>query len=55
VYPAAKTGLHGFTKSLRRELEKTDLTVLELITPGIDTDMMQQVQEQLEPLTNTDG
>jgi short-subunit dehydrogenase len=55
VYAAAKTGLHGFTESLRRELEETDLTVLELITPGIDTDMMQQVQEQLEPFTKTDG
>jgi short-subunit dehydrogenase len=55
VYAAAKTGLHGFTESLRRELEKTDLTVLELITPGIDTDMMQQVQEQLEPFTKTNG
>jgi 3-oxoacyl-[acyl-carrier protein] reductase len=55
VYAAAKTGLHGFTESLRRELEQTDLTVLELITPGIDTDMMQQVQDQLEPFTKTDG
>ncbi len=55
VYAAAKTGLHGFTESLRRELEETSLTVLELITPGVDTDMMQQVQEQLDPHTKTDG
>jgi short-subunit dehydrogenase len=55
VYAAAKTGLHGFTESLRRELEDTPLTVLELITPGIDTDMMQQVQEQLDRHTDTDG
>ncbi len=55
VYAAAKTGFHGFTESLRRELEDTDLTVLELITPGVDTDMMQQVQAQLDSHVNTDG
>jgi uncharacterized oxidoreductase len=55
VYAAAKTGLHGFTESLRRELEETDLSVLELITPGVDTDMMQQVQEQLDEHTDTSG
>ena len=55
VYAAAKTGLHGFSESLRRELEETPVTLLELITPGVDTDMMQQVQEQLEPHVNTDG
>lgn len=55
VYAAAKTGLHGFTESLRQELEQTELSVLELITPGVDTDMMEQVQQQLEPHTHTDG
>jgi short-subunit dehydrogenase len=55
VYAAAKAGLHGFTDSLRRELEETPLTVLELITPGVDTEMMQQVQEQLDPHIDTDG
>jgi short-subunit dehydrogenase len=55
VYAAAKTGLHGFTESLRRELDQTDLSVLELITPGVDTDMMQQVQEQLDQHTDTSG
>ena len=55
VYAAAKTGLHGFTESLRRELADTGLTVLELVTPGVDTDMMQQVQEQLSPYTKTDN
>lgn len=55
VYAAAKTGLHGFTESLRRELEQTELSVLELITPGVDTDMMAQVQKQLDEYVNTDG
>lgn len=55
VYAAAKAGLHGFTESLRRELETTDVSVLELITPGIDTAMMDQVQRQLSEHINTDN
>ncbi|MFZ0088900.1 MAG: SDR family oxidoreductase [Solirubrobacteraceae bacterium] len=55
VYAAAKAGVHGFTESLRQELEQTELTVLELITPGVDTDMMQQVQEQLSAHVDTSG
>ncbi len=55
VYAAAKTGLHGFTESLRRELDETEVSVLELITPGIDTDMMDQVQAQLSEHADTDG
>jgi short-subunit dehydrogenase len=55
VYAGVKAGLHGFTESLRRELDQTSLTVLELITPGIDTDMMSKVQNQLDPYVNTSG
>ncbi len=55
VYAAAKAGVHAFSESLRQELEQTDLTVLELITPGVDTDMMQQVQEQLSDHVDTSG
>jgi len=55
VYAASKTGLHGFTESLRRELEETDVTVLELITPGVDTDMMDQVQRELDEHSDTEG
>ncbi len=55
VYAASKAGLHGFTESLRRELDETDVTVLELITPGVDTDMMDQVQRELDSHANTDG
>lgn len=55
VYAAAKAGVHGFTESLRRELADTEVTVLELITPGVDTDMMEQVQEQLGGHVNTEG
>jgi short-subunit dehydrogenase len=55
VYAAAKTGLHGFTESLRRELEETNVSVLELITPGVDTEMMDQVQSELDGLVDTSG
>jgi 3-hydroxy acid dehydrogenase/malonic semialdehyde reductase len=55
VYAGIKTGLHGFTESLRRELDHTALTVLELVTPGLDTEMMTQVQEQLDPYVDTSG
>jgi short-subunit dehydrogenase len=55
VYAAAKTGLHGFSESLRRELAETGVSVLELITPGVDTDMMEQVQQQLDSHVDTEG
>jgi NADP-dependent 3-hydroxy acid dehydrogenase YdfG len=44
-YAASKAGVSAFTQALRRELEDTQLTVLELVTPGVDTDMMDAVQE----------
>jgi short-subunit dehydrogenase len=53
VYAGVKAGLHGFTESLRRELDETGLTVLELITPGVDTDMMSKVQAQLDAYVDT--
>jgi len=55
VYAASKTGLHGFSESLRRELEETDVTLLELVTPGVDTDMMDQVQRELDGHAETGG
>ena len=55
TYAATKTGLHGFTESLRRELDETDLTVLELITPGVDTEMMDQVKRELGEHADTEG
>jgi len=53
AYAASKTGLHGFTESLRRELDETEISVLELVTPGVDTDMMNQVQSELEEHSDT--
>ena len=55
VYAASKTGLAGFTDSLRRELQDTPVSVLELVTPGVDTEMMDQVQEELSGHSKTDN
>lgn len=52
VYAATKAGVASFTHSLRRELAKTNVTTLELITGGYDTDMLKQAGEQLEPHTD---
>ena len=55
TYADSKAGLVGFAQSLRRELEDTDLSVLELVTPGVDTDMMDEVQRTFEDHADTSG
>ena len=40
TYAAAKTGVVAFSESLRRELRGTGVQVLHLVTPGVDTDML---------------
>lgn len=40
TYAAAKTGVVAFSESLRRELRGTGINVLHLVTPGVDTDML---------------
>ena len=40
TYAAAKTGVVAFSESLRRELHGTGVNVLHLVTPGVDTDML---------------
>ena len=55
AYAATKGGIVAFCESLRRELADTNVRVLELITPGVDTDMMEKVQEQLAPHVDTSG
>ncbi len=37
VYSAAKAALHSFTQSLRVQMEGTNVTVIELIPPGVET------------------
>jgi short-subunit dehydrogenase len=45
VYAASKAGLVGFSEALRRELRGTGVSVLHLVTPAIDTRMMDAVVE----------
>jgi short-subunit dehydrogenase len=49
TYAASKAGVVGFSESLRQELKGTGVTVLLLITPGIKTDMFQQIEEKYGP------
>jgi len=51
VYSATKAGVVGFTQALRRELRETGVTVLEVVTPGVETDMLAEVREDYEPHT----
>ena len=55
VYGASKAGLAGFSDALRRELEDTPVSVLNLVTPGIDTEMMDQVQDSYRGHADADG
>ncbi len=45
TYAAAKTGVVAFSESLRRELHGTGVNVLHLVTPGVDTDMLDATRE----------
>jgi short-subunit dehydrogenase len=40
TYAASKAGVVALSESLRRELKGTGVTVLHLVTPGVDTDML---------------
>jgi short-subunit dehydrogenase len=49
VYSASKSAVVGFSEALRRELEESPLSVLHLVTPGVETDMLDQVRADYEP------
>lgn len=44
TYSATKAGVVAFSEALRRELEATNVSVLHLVTPGVDTEMFQDVE-----------
>jgi len=49
TYSASKSGLTGFTESLRRELAETPVSTLHVVTGGIDTDMLDDAKRTLDP------
>jgi short-subunit dehydrogenase len=49
VYSATKAAVAGFSDALRRELEDSPVSVLQLVTPGVETDMLAEVREAYEP------
>lgn len=49
VYSASKSAVVGFSEPLRRELDESPVSVLHLVTPGVETDMLEQVREDYEP------
>jgi short-subunit dehydrogenase len=49
VYSATKAAVAGFSEALRRELDESPVTVLQLVTPGVETDMLAEVRDSYEP------
>ena len=45
TYAASKAGVVAFSESLRRELRGSGVSVLHLVTPGVDTDMLAATKE----------
>ena len=46
VYAASKAGVVAFSESLRRELDPTGVNVMHLITPGVDTGMLDATEDK---------
>jgi short-subunit dehydrogenase len=44
TYSATKAGVVGFSESLRRELDETGVNVLHAVTPGVDTEMLDETE-----------
>jgi short-subunit dehydrogenase len=45
TYAASKAGVVALTESLRRELDGTQVTAMHVVTPGVDTDMLDATEE----------
>ena len=45
TYAASKAGVVAFSESLRRELRGTGVSTLHLVTPGVDTPMLDETED----------
>jgi uncharacterized oxidoreductase len=45
IYSATKAAIHSYTQSLRFQLEETGMEVIELMPPGVKTDMTVELAE----------
>jgi len=55
TYAASKSGIVGFTESLRRELSGTGVHAMHLVTPGVATDMLSATNEVYGRYMDTSG
>ena len=55
TYSASKAGVAAFTESLRRELKGTGVTTLEIVTGGVDTEMLNDAAGRLRTQADPSG
>ena len=54
IYSASKAAIHSYTQSLRFQLEKTGIEVIELMPPAVKTDLAADLAEGVFTLMTTD-
>jgi short-subunit dehydrogenase len=54
-YSASKAGVVAFSESLRRELKGSGVSVAHLVTPGVDTDMLDATKDAYAGHAPTSG
>src|SRR5207249_9998984 len=54
VYSATKAAVHSYTQSLRFQLEDSGVEVIELMPPGVKTDLTAELGEDTISLISTD-